>query len=36
MKRDSASGDGIEVATITKKDGFQYVPDSKIKKLMPK
>ncbi len=36
MKRDAASGDGIEVATITKKDGFQYVPDSKIKKLMPK
>jgi len=32
MKRDSASGDGMSVATITKKDGFQTVPDDEISK----
>jgi len=32
MKRDSASGDGISIATITSKDGFQMVPDEEIAK----
>ncbi|MCD6571931.1 MAG: archaeal proteasome endopeptidase complex subunit beta [Thermoplasmata archaeon] len=35
MRRDSASGDGIDVAVISKKS-FQEVPQDKIKKLMEK
>jgi proteasome beta subunit len=32
MKRDSASGDGMSIATITTKDGFQIVPEEEIVK----
>jgi proteasome beta subunit len=32
MKRDSASGDGISIATINTKDGFQVVPEEEIVK----
>ena len=32
MKRDSASGDGINVATITKKEGFKYLKATEIDK----
>ena len=32
MKRDSASGDGMSIATITTKDGFQTVPEEEIAK----
>jgi len=35
MRRDSASGDGIDIAVISKK-GFQEVSQDKIKKLMEK
>jgi len=35
MRRDSASGDDIDVAVISKK-GFKEVPQDKIKKLMEK
>jgi proteasome beta subunit len=36
MRRDSASGDGIDVATITEKDGFIKIDDEEIKKRMKK
>ncbi|MGC8565861.1 MAG: archaeal proteasome endopeptidase complex subunit beta [Thermoplasmata archaeon] len=36
MKRDSASGDGIDVATITEKEGFVKLDDDEIKKRMKK
>lgn len=32
MKRDSASGDGMSIATITRKDGFVLVSDEEIEK----
>lgn len=32
MKRDSASGDGMSIATITQKEGFQLVPEEEIAK----
>ncbi len=34
--RDSASGDGINVATITKKDGFKEISEKEIDKKMSK
>ncbi len=36
MKRDAASGDGIDVATITAKDGFVKLDDEEVKKRMKK
>ncbi len=36
MKRDAASGDGIDVATITQKDGFVKLDDEEVKKRMKK
>lgn len=30
MKRDAASGDGMAIATITSKDGFELVPEEEI------
>ncbi|MEL9998706.1 MAG: archaeal proteasome endopeptidase complex subunit beta [Thermoplasmata archaeon] len=36
MKRDAASGDGIDVATITDKEGFVKLDDEEIKKRMKK
>lgn len=33
MRRDSASGDGIDVAVIT-KEGLRFIPDDEIKKRM--
>ncbi len=36
MKRDAASGDGIDVATITEKDGFVKLDDEEVKKRMKK
>ena len=31
MRRDSASGDGIDVAVIT-KEGFRFIPEDEVKK----
>ena len=33
MKRDSASGDGIDVAVIT-KEGFRFIPEDEVRKRM--
>ena len=32
MKRDSASGDGMLIATITSKDGFELLSEEEISK----
>jgi len=32
MKRDAASGDGMNIATITSKDGFELLPEEEIVK----
>lgn len=34
MSRDAASGDGIEIATITKEEGFKYVSEEVIKRYL--
>ena len=32
MERDTFSGNGIKIATITKEEGFKMLPDEEVEK----